>query len=251
VENILVSADIKLKRKNIKKNVSAWLKNPKIGMIPLFMAGDKHFYKVVTDISKQTGIDLDIWLENKLENTHFKNGFTGISPEFKNQRIDALSFGNSLKMPLYYLKNFLKNPSYLNSSLPDTISAFYTYYFEPRPFHMLMFDYVPWDETKLEETLIRDYNWETSKDTNSTWRIGDGTAAFYNYIYYTVCGFSEFDTFRSNQILEGMITREEGFKKVMDENKPRYESIKWYLDTIGLDFERTIKKINQIPKRYL
>lgn len=46
-------------------------------------------------------------------------------------------------------------------------------------------------------------------DTNTTWRIGDGTAAFYNYVYYTVAGFTEHDTFRSNQIREGQMTREE------------------------------------------
>jgi glucosamine--fructose-6-phosphate aminotransferase (isomerizing) len=37
VENILVSADIKKKRDNIRKNVEAWLKQPALGMIPLFM----------------------------------------------------------------------------------------------------------------------------------------------------------------------------------------------------------------------
>ena len=28
------------------------------------------------------------------------------------------------------------------------------------------------------------YNWEKAVDTDSTWRIGDGTAPVYNYIYY-------------------------------------------------------------------
>ena len=94
------------------------------------------------------------------------------------------------------------------------------------------------------------YGWEISSDTNTTWRIGDGTAAFYNYIYYTVGGFTEHDTFRSNQIREGVLTREEGMKLVMEENRPRYQSIKWYLDTLGLDYENTIKTINRIPKLY-
>ena len=41
VENIIVAADIHWKRENIRKNISAWLKKPDLGMIPLFMAGDK------------------------------------------------------------------------------------------------------------------------------------------------------------------------------------------------------------------
>ncbi len=84
----------------------------------------------------------------------------------------------------------------------------------------------------------------------STWRIGDGTAAFYNYIYLTVAGFTENDTFRSNQIREGMITREEGLRLALRDNSPRYDSIKWYFDTIGIDMESAIKTINNIPKLY-
>ena len=94
------------------------------------------------------------------------------------------------------------------------------------------------------------YDWEIAPDTNTTWRIGDGTAAFYNYIYYRIAGFTEHDTFRSNQIREGQITREQAIKFVEDENQPRYANLKWYLDTINLDFEDTIKVINSIPKIY-
>ncbi|MFH1236142.1 MAG: glucosamine 6-phosphate synthetase, partial [Parcubacteria group bacterium] len=71
-----------------------------------------------------------------------------------------------------------------------------------------------------------------------------------NYIYYTVAGFSEYDTFRSNQIREGMLSRDEGMRLVMEENRPRYASIKWYLEILNLDFESTIKRINHIPKLY-
>ena len=98
--------------------------------------------------------------------------------------------------------------------------------------------------------MFEEYNWEISPDTTSTWRIGDGTAAFYNYIYYTVAGFSEFDTFRSNQIREGLITREEGLKFIAQENRPRFESMKWYFETIGVDMEQAIKIVNAIPKLY-
>ena len=51
---------------------------------------------------------------------------------------------------------------------------------------------------------------EFAKDSKTSWRIGDGTASFYNYIYYTIAGFTEHDTFRSNQIREGVISRDQG-----------------------------------------
>lgn len=250
VENILVSADIKKKRQYIHQNVSAWLKNPDLGMIPLFMAGDKQFFKILNQIKKQTGLDLNLWFGNRLESTHFKSGFAGIPPQFDKERIYSLSLMNKFKLPMYYLKNFMQTPSYFNSSMRDTIEAFMSYYFEPRSDYFLPFDYIKWDEHEIDDVLINQYNWEISTDTDSTWRIGDGTAAFYNYVYYTVVGFTENDTFRSNQIMEGMIDREEAMKMAYHNNQPRYESIRWYLDTIGLDFETTIKTINSIPKKY-
>jgi len=250
IENIIVSADIHKKRENIRKNVEAWLKKPQLGMIPLFMAGDKQFFYYVNQIKKQTGIKMDIWSTNILENTDFKVGFCGISPSFDKTRPDYLPFKSKVGLASYYMKNFLTNPAYLNSSLIDTVASFYAYYAEPRNHFYQLFDWIKWDEKKIEQTLFDEYNWEVSPDTTSTWRIGDGTAAFYNYIYYTVAGFSEFDTFRSNQIREGLITREEGLKFINQENQPRFDSLKWYLEIIGVDFEKAISIVNKIPKRY-
>ena len=98
--------------------------------------------------------------------------------------------------------------------------------------------------------LINNYDWETAPDTSSTWRIGDGTAAMYNYIYYKVAGFTEHDTFRSNQIREGDISRSLALELVREENKPRYPNLKWYLDCINLDFADVIRTINNIESYY-
>ena len=97
----------------------------------------------------------------------------------------------------------------------------------------------------VENTIFNEYNFELAKDSNSSWRIGDGTAAFYNYIYYTVAGFSEFDTFRSNQI-RGHISRQDAIEKVNLENAPRIDSLMWYLNILKLDSELVIKKIQYL-----
>ena len=62
----------------------------------------------------------------------------------------------------------------------------------------------------------------------------------------TARGFSEFDTFRSNQIREGQITRQEALDAVLVENRPRTPSLRWYLETIGLDFNDTIRRVNEM-----
>lgn len=132
----------------------------------------------------------------------------------------------------------------------DKFGSFSVRYLAPRRNYYHMFDYYRWGEKEIESLILNDYKWEKAIDTKTTWRIGDGTAGFYNYIYYTVAGFSEYDTFRSNQIREGMLTREEALELVNEENQPRYESIKWYLEIVGLDFETVIKRINKVPKLY-
>jgi hypothetical protein len=144
----------------------------------------------------------------------------------------------------------MENPRYLNTSVWNTVGSFISRSIIPHRDYYHLFDYYRWDETEIEKLVREEYQWETAIDTQTTWRIGDGTAPFYNYIYYTVAGFSEYDTFRSNQIREGMMTREEGMRLVMLENRPRYASLKWYLDILNLDFTSTIKRINSIPKLY-
>lgn len=246
VQNILVSADIKTKRENIRKNVAAWLRKPDLGMVPLFMAGDKHFFKIVNDLKRQTGIRLDLWSANPLENTDFKTGFCGVPPDFDKSRVDYLSMSRKLRLAIYYASRFATNPGYVNSSLLDTGKAFLSYYIEPRRDFFFMFSHMVWNEDEVNKTIIGDYDFELAPDSTSSWRIGDGTAPFYNYIYMTARGFSEFDTFRSNQIREGHITREQAMKAIVVENRPRVESLRWYLDVVGLDFNDTVRRINQL-----
>lgn len=250
VENVIVAADMHWKRANIRKNIQAWLKNPELGMIPLFMAGDKFFFYYAHQIKKQLGIDLEIWGINYLENTDFKTGFAGLKPEFEKERIYSLSLYNQAKLFGFVGRNFATNWGYLNQSLLDSLGSFASRYITPKANYYHMFDFVHWDEKEIENVILNKYGWETSVDTNSTWRIGDGTASFYNYIYVLVAGFSENDTFRSNQIREGMITREEGLKLVTQENKPRYNSIKWYLNILNLNYSEVIKNINRIKPIY-
>ncbi|MBK8563713.1 MAG: hypothetical protein IPN76_10320 [Saprospiraceae bacterium] len=58
VEHIIVSADIKMKRRNIKLNVEAFLKKPHLGMIGLFMAGDKAYHHFAHLLNKRFNLPL-------------------------------------------------------------------------------------------------------------------------------------------------------------------------------------------------
>jgi hypothetical protein len=219
-------------------------------MIPIFMAGDKYFYYYTNKVKERNGIQLNIFGMNNLENTDFKIGFAGIPPNFSKERIYSLSNSQKIRLFIYVMSQYVKSPGYFNKSLLDTAGSFFARYVTSKKHYYHLFDYIQWDEQEIEKVLFDIYHWERAIDTRTTWRIGDGTASFYNYIYYTVAGFSEYDTFRSNQIREGMIDRNSALEIVNNENIPRYETLRWYLDIIGLDFKKVITSINSIPKLY-
>jgi len=249
VENIIIADNIELKRKNIRMNLKSWLKKPHLGMLNILMAGDKHFFRHIETIKKELQISLNIWGMNPMEVTHFKAGFLGFSPDFETKQVFYTGLSSQIRYQFLRFKEMVKNPSYFNSSLWDTLSGEYYRSVKRQTDFYNAYDYWHWDEEVINKTL-EGYSWETAVDTSSTWRIGDGTAAFYNYVYYTMAGFSEYDTFRSNQIREGQISRDKALNLVKEENKPRFENIRWYLDAIEMDFDQVIEVINKNHKKY-
>ena len=249
VENIIIADDIAKKRRNIAMNLKAWLKKPNLGMISILTAGDKHFFRHVETVKEQTGISLNLWGVNPREVTHFKAGFLGVPPDFEEKRVYMHGVSKQLNYQWLRFRTMLQSPGYFNRSLWDTLSGEYYRSFDEKSDYYHIFDYWRWDEDLCNETL-RQYDWEIAPDTNTTWRIGDGTAAFYNYLYYTIAGFTEHDTFRSNQIREGQLSRYKALELVKDENRPRYQNIRWYLDSLGMDFKDVIQQVNLAPRLF-
>lgn len=252
IEHILVSADIPKKREYIRKNVEAWLARPSLGTVPLFMAGDKAYFYYLNKVRQQLGVQLAFLCENLLERTDFKTGFAGVPP-FGDDRdhVYTIPGRNKLDLARFYAKEFASNPRYLNRSLFDTAKAFAYYYLIKRDYHNL-YGYIEWNEEAIASTLLGEYDFERADDTESLWRIGDGTAGFYNYIYHAIAGMTENDTFRSNQIRNDAILRADALALIERDNRPRLPTIQWYLQTIGIDrsVEEVLEIIERAPKRY-
>ncbi len=247
IEHVIVSADIQENRLDINRYISAWLKKPHLGMVPLFMAGDKKYFNVINEISTRYNTDLIVWGAAPYEFTHFKTGFAGVKPEFENKDSfeDLLDFSNissKLKLSLYYFNQVISNPLYWNKSIIKGLLAFKDSYLSSKNY-LYFYDYELWNEDLINKTLIENYNWEIDTSIPSSWRIGDGTAPFYNFIYRALGGFTEHDTFRNNQVLDGVLNRESAINIVSRENEPRFDKIEEYLDLVDLDFDKTINRI--------
>ena len=65
-----------------------------------------------------------------------------------------------------------------------------------------------------------------------------------------MAGFTEDDDMLSHMVREKYITREEALKRSEEFSKPRINSIKEYMQTVGLNFEETLSTINSARKLY-
>lgn len=251
VEHVWVSADIIKKRKNIKKNFIAWLSKPEMGMIPILMAGDKEWQKQLFIAAKNKSTDYVVQFQSPYEHTYFKYGYAGVKPHFSEKnRIEKSStnFIYTFRIAFYYLKNFILNPRYFNSSLLDTMKGFFSFYFKTGNI-LSLFENIEYVEDNVNNHLQQNFLWECDPSTPTTWRIGDGTAPIYNYIYWIYGGFTENDFYRSNQIREGKITRDSALSKIKYENQPRYDLMKEYCKLIDLDYEFMINELEKFKKK--
>lgn len=250
IEQILVSADIEMKRRHIQKNILAWTKKPHLGMVPLFMQGDKQCEYYADQIMKKYDIQLMFYCRgNELEKEEFKAGHCGVKDADPGGVIHHLSLLNKLRLLRFYGLQYLQNPSYFNESFFETAFAYFATYIQPHNY-LYLWHYLPWDEKTIVRTLTKEYNWELAPETTTSWRIGDGTPAFYNYIYYQVQGFTENDSLRARQVREGILTREQALELVQTENQPQCQALKWYFDTLDLDGDRVLDVVDKMKKLY-
>lgn len=250
VEHVWVSADISKKRKNIKKNFLAWLHKPDVGMVPILMAGDKEWQKQLFSAAKNKNTEYVVQFQSPYEHTYFKYGFAGVKPLFSStNKIESNSkkYLMTLQLGFYYLKNFLLNPKYINSSILDSFKGFFSFYYKKEKI-LSLYEYKTYIEDEVNEYLQEEFLWECDPSTPTTWRIGDGTAPIYNYIYWLYAGFTENDFYRSNQIREGVIEREDALSRVEFENQPRLNMIKEYCELIDVDYDFVIERLNDFKK---
>jgi glucosamine--fructose-6-phosphate aminotransferase (isomerizing) len=248
VEHVIRAANIPEQRRYIRHNIAAWLARPRLGMIPLFMAGDKFFYSHARDLRRETGIDLVVFSAgNELERTPFKTGFAGVKENNYSNRLFGLAASKKAQLAAYYGREFILNPRYLNDSLVNSAKSFYSTFVGVDDF-LYLYNYEPWNEDTINDTLIGRYGWEISPYSSNTWRIGDGYTAFINYIYHRVAGFSEFDVFRSHQIRDGVIDRAKALTLVADDNQPRLDELREFARLIGFNLEEVLSHIDEIPR---
>lgn len=252
IEHIVRAPDIQRKRSHVRKNVLAFLKRPHLGMVPLFMAGDKEFYRLGRQLRHENNLKLTVMcMGQSLEQREFMTGFCGIDENIQdNKRLSEFSVWNKIKLATFYSGQYLRNPAYINASLVDSVRSF-AHSFIGRDDALYLFQYLPWDESHIEKVLRDEYDWEADRNYGTNqWRMGDGQTAFTNYVYYSVAGFTEFDNFRANQIREGLLSRDEALRLIEQDNQPKWDALRFFSHAIGVNLDEVLCAVDNIPKLY-
>ena len=253
VEHIVVSPDIRRNRTRIKRALTAWLKNPKLETIPILMAGDKPYYRWGREVARERGNIPVILADHPMETTGFKAMLAGANPSLDHAQGSSyrLSLTNMARMVFSYGSHAIQSPGLIPSLAKEGLIGFIDYYVREHKNFLRPFSYIPWEEEVIEKTLRSEYEWSSGEDRSVTaWRMGDGTAPFYNLMYLLGLGMTEHDTLRSNQIRFGLIERPEAIERAGQDNSFNVLGLASYFTTVGIDLKWAGDHIQRFAKNY-
>ncbi len=210
IEHILVSPNLYKTRLKVKRTLQEWLKYPNISTIPILMSQDKAFYKFANKISKERGGIPVILADHYAETTNFKAALAGAKNKEKQSKAGNLSYRISLVnlfyMAVTYTKYALNSPILFWEIFSQGSVSALNYYLRKHEY-IHLFEFIEWDEKKVENTLKR-YKWSSGLETKGmNWRMGDLTSPFYNLMYRINLGYDEFNTMDANLIRMGKLQK--------------------------------------------
>lgn len=250
VEHILVSPNIRKNRLRIRRALRAWLAKPEVSTIPILMAGDKPYFRFAAKVADERGGLPAVMADHPLETTGFKSMLAGARPTTSetggvSYRLDRKSLARMIGS---YGLHAVRAPGLFPSLFAEGAVGFVDYYLRHHSF-VRPFSFTQWDEEELETTLRGTYGWSAGEDRSSaSWRMGDGTAPFYNLIYLLALGMSEHDALRSNQVRAGLITREEALQRIMVDNRVNPLGLASYFATVNLDSDWALGRIERYAR---
>jgi len=244
IEHVLRVPDSFKQLKFIRRIISAIAKKPDPNVIPLLLAPDKFFFLEASRVAKKYKTDTIVFCAGSdLEFTSFKSGIAGAVSTKPNEMLELSKF-QSIRLFYSFGISYLKNPRLFFAGLRLPFSAFVQTYFT-RPKIEYLFQHIDWKEDEIEKVLEA-YHWEGPSSTTTTnrWRSGDGTADFYNYLYFELLGYDERTVNLSNRIRAGLISRERALLQDAMNKQPNLVGLKEYATTVGFQLDEFLRTFN-------
>ena len=219
--------------KYFRNNLIALSKKVSPAMVPTLCLGCR--YGIVSGACKvamRYKVPLVFFSSSRLEKPSFKKEF--LKTRF-NKKIAGMA------------SEFFSNPFYFKPSfIPMYVRDYFSHLHPVSPWLKLLygkmrivefFDYVKWDEKRIENTIENKLKWKKPKEAKSSGRFDCLVRYFKDYFYLNSVGFTERDEQLSNMIREGMISRAEALKRLMEENQRenRENIIRGVLEELKID----------------
>jgi hypothetical protein len=231
-------------KKCIKHHLNAWIKRPVSESLMVINVGERIGYETLVE------------LEAIKEGVHLIfGGRTPIQSEekYKTEIMKINHKGGILSWIMGYFKQVLLNPSLaLNLfCLKIQYKEFMGDKWKAKlikknnltilhPFY----EYIHWNEKKIEDVLFNELNWQTPKGSKQTGRIGCEIDTLRQYLFYRTLGYNDTNVDLSVLIRDGQLTRMEAAKQLEVGLDISDDYIKYIITKAGVDAERFMKKLD-------
>ena len=177
-------------------------------MLPIICSVCKEGWPTFMKISRQQKLPLIVLGSNPYESASFKEAsFGSARTYFRANKLIKNAYKGSLEL--------IRNPRYIACSWPSVTkmllmashsSPIVRSLYKDRII-VRLFDYIPWNETEVLDTISKNMGWEKDPDHNSSWRFDCRLDHIKKFLYNNTIGVSELADLFSKMIREGMITQ--------------------------------------------
>jgi len=216
----------------------AWLESEDFLVAAASCAACKHMNLLGARLAQERGIPLVVWSDCPLEVPPFMRTPTPNGDSTKPRSFTYL--GRRLLRRFCsdraFRRAFLRHAptcvyGYL-SLRPDTRYLRWRY---PRVRQVHYFDYCRWDRTEILSALQTDTDWSIPESLPSDWHSDCQLHILREYMSQRSLGASEVDAHLSNQIRHGLLTREEGWRKLREVKAHHEAELLAVLAQLGLE----------------
>jgi len=225
--------------RNIKHVLSAWIRKPSPGMIPLVCTGCRAGYGIgMYNTAKDNNINLIITGEGEPE-TSFASAMVSVRSD--NPTKAFMMFGLACE--------FAKNPYYLLSPrfFKDFAVEFRHRYLRPRKIGtwIRLFNFLKWNEEQIMSVISGELGWRKPVDSNSPWRADCTIHLLKQFLYWKTVRFTKNDEILSGMIRRKLIGRQEAMSRLEHENVISEEFIRGFMDNMGLQYDKLMESLEK------
>jgi glucosamine--fructose-6-phosphate aminotransferase (isomerizing) len=228
--------------KSFKSFFEAWVESEEPVAAAMTCVACKHLHLIGTRLAKERQIPMVVWSMCPLEVPPFiptqakgetkvtSNGMTGLS----------VLLGKNIIAQEKFRQAFFENISTcLFGCLAYRPSTKYLQIRYKNVKHVYYFDYMDWHEGSIVKTLKEHTSWSIPKNIVTDWHSDCLFNVFKEYMFQKMLGASYTDAFLSNQIRHGLITREQGWEKLIKSKAYYSDELLKTLPAVGLEHLRS------------